>query len=188
MRSFPVRLRGQCRHGVGPAGQGRLHHLRRAESRLDHRRSAFVEGADSSLPPQRCLPRRRATSQREGRARQEAADQRRRLLDGWRHRPSPRSVRGGGKIRRNYDGRRRPRLGRARPQRPWHNRSLQRARPCRCSGRNIVEGHRRAGRIRLRIARSDRLPLSPGAPVFVFDVASAVRRGNLHRRFRRSGK
>jgi hypothetical protein len=64
LRSLPVRIRGQCGHGVGGAGQRRFHHLRCAEPRVDHRRRALVEGEDSGLPPQRCRPRRRATGQR----------------------------------------------------------------------------------------------------------------------------
>ena len=40
MRGFPVGIRGECRNGFGCAGQGRFHHLRRAEPRFDHRRRA----------------------------------------------------------------------------------------------------------------------------------------------------
>ena len=90
LRGLPVGIRGECGDGVGGAGQGRFHHLRRAEPRLDHRRRAALEGEDSGVPPQRHRARGRAASQHQGRARQEAADHRRRLLDGRRHRPAAR--------------------------------------------------------------------------------------------------
>ena len=50
-----------------------------------------------------------------------AADHRRRLLHGRRHRPPARALRPGGKVRRHHDGGRRPRLRRAGPQWPRHD-------------------------------------------------------------------
>ena len=92
--------------------------------------------------------------------------------------PLPALVRSGRKIRRHHDGRRRARFRRAGPQRPRHDRSFRHARARGYPGGNAVEGHRRAGRIRLRHARSDRFSLSPRAAVSVLDVASAVGGGD----------
>ena len=85
------------------------------------------------------------------RARQQAADHRRRFLHGWRYRPAACAVRRGGKIWRHHDGGRCACFRRAGPQRPRHHRPFQRARPRRYSGGHALEGHRRAGRLRLRI-------------------------------------
>ena len=98
--------------------------------------------------------------------------------------PLPALVRLGREIRRHHDGRRCARFRRARPQRTRHYRSLQHAWPRRHPGGNVVEGDRRAGRIRLRDPRSDRLSLSPRPAVPVFDIASAVGRRHLHRGLR----
>ena len=51
---------------------------------------------------------------------------------------------------------------------------------------HALEGDRLARRLRRRIARADRLPLSPRAAVPVLDVASAVGGGELHRGARRA--
>ena len=59
------------------------------------------------------------------------------------------------------------------------------ARAGRHSGWNFVEGDRRSRRICLRHARSDRFSLSSRASLSVFDFASAIGRGDLHRGFRR---
>src|SRR3982074_2988350 len=42
----------QCRHGFSRARQGRLHHLRPTESRLDHRRRPLVARQDPGLRAQ----------------------------------------------------------------------------------------------------------------------------------------
>ena len=62
------------------------------------------------------------------------------------------------------------------------------ARPRGHPGRNAVKGNRSARRLRLRYPRPDRFSLPPRPAVPVFDFASAVGRGYLHRRFRRSRK
>ncbi len=53
---------------------------------------------------------------------------------------------------------------------------------------HAVEGDRRARRLRRRLARADRVPVSPRAAVPVLDVASAVGRRDVHRRARRAGE
>ena len=68
---------------------------------------------------------------------QEAADHRRRVLHGRRHRPAARAVRRGGEIRRHHDGGRRARFRRAGPQRARHDRSFQR-----CTGAWIFRWER----------------------------------------------
>ena len=50
------------------------------------------------------------------------------------------------------------------------------ARPRRRPGRDAVEGDRRAGRLRRRLARADRVPLPPRAAVPVLDVPPAFGR------------
>jgi glycine C-acetyltransferase len=85
-------------------------------------------------------------------SRAQAGDHRRRFLDGWRHRPGRQAGRAGREIRRHHDGRRCARLGRAGPQRARIGRSLWNARQGGCAGGHAVEGHRRAGRLRLRHA------------------------------------
>ncbi len=62
------------------------------------------------------------------------------------------------------------------------DRSFQSARARRYPGRDVVKGHRRARRICLRNARSDRFSLPPGTAVLVFDVAPALGSRNLYRR------
>ena len=69
------------------------------------------------------------------RARPQAADHRRRLLHGWRHRPAARAGGGRRTPRRHHDGGRRAFLRRAGPQRPRHHRSFRPARPRAYSGR-----------------------------------------------------
>ena len=67
---------------------------------------------------------------------------------------------------------------------PRHGRSFRAPRPGRRSGRNAVEGDRRARRLRRGIARADRVSLSSRPAVPLLDVASAVGRGDVHRRAR----
>jgi len=52
---------------------------------------------------------------------------------------------------------------------------------------NIVEGDWRAGRLRLRNSRLDRISLPPGTAISVFDFASAVGGGKLYRGLRCAG-
>ena len=84
--------------------------------------------------------------------------------------PLPGALRSRRKIRRHHDGRRRSRLRRAGPQRPRHGRSFQCARARGYPGRNVVEGHRRARRIRLRNARPDRFLYHRARP-FLFSTS-----------------
>jgi hypothetical protein len=79
----------------------------------------------------------------------------------------------GGEIRRHHDGRRRALQRRAGTQRPRHHRPLRRARARGHPGGHAVQSHRRARRLRLRLARPHRVPLPPRAPVPVLDFASA---------------
>jgi hypothetical protein len=117
LRGLPVRLCRQRRHRLRHPRQGRLHPLRRAQPRLDHRRRAPVAGEDQGLPPQGRRPRRRVAARDPARARPQAPHHRRRLLHGRRHRPRRRVSRPGSQIRRHHDGRRRARLRCPRPQR-----------------------------------------------------------------------
>ena len=64
LRGLPVGLHRQRGHGVGDAGQGRLHRLRRAEPRQHHRRRAPVARQDQGLPPQGRRPTPKSCSTR----------------------------------------------------------------------------------------------------------------------------
>ena len=64
---LPVGLRGERGNGLGRSRQRRFHHLRRAESRFDHRRRTAVESQDPGLPPQRHRARGRTASQHQER-------------------------------------------------------------------------------------------------------------------------
>ncbi len=72
--------------------------------------------------------------------------------------PAARHLRCRRALRSGGHGRRRPRLGRAGPQRPRHDRSLRPARPRRHPGRHAVQGGRRPGRLRRRATAPARLP------------------------------
>ena len=56
---------------------------------------------------------------------------------------------------------------------------LELPRPRGHSGRHAQQGHRLDGRLRLRLARSDRFPVPPRAAIPFFHFASAVSRGHL---------
>ena len=101
--------------------------------------------------------------------------------------PLPALCDAGGEVWRDHDGGRCPCVRRARTQWPRHHRPLQRSWARGCPGGHALQGDRRAGRICLRLARSDRLPLSPRASVPVFDIASAIRSRHLHRGVRCAG-
>ena len=90
------------------------------------------------------------------------------------------------KARRHHDGGRRAFLRRAGPQRARHHRPFRPARPRAHPGGHALESHRRAGRIRLRQPRPDRVPLPPRAPVPVFDFAPAGGGGRLPGGLRRA--
>jgi len=93
--------RGERRHGIGSPGQRRFHHFRCAQSRLDHRRARGLSKAKILVFRHKDVAHAEeqlASGKR--RSRQEAADQRWRLLHGWRHRPAARPLRRCGKIRR----------------------------------------------------------------------------------------
>ena len=92
---FQSGIRSERRHGLGCSRQRRLHHLRCAQSCFDHRRCTTFESKDPGLPSQRHRARRRATGYDQERAGQEAADHRRRVLHGRRHRSATRAVRSG---------------------------------------------------------------------------------------------
>ena len=130
---------------------------------LNH--ASIIDGMRLSKAPRKVYPARRrrgaardpARGARDGPAgrRRVAADpgrDRRRVLDGWRHRATPRDRRGGRGVRCGRHGRRRPRQRRPRPERPRLGRPLRPARPRRDPGRHAVEGRRVAGRLRGRLA------------------------------------
>ena len=168
-------------------GPRRPHRLRRAEPRQHHRRLPALARQDPRLPAQG-RGRGRTNSWRTGlRPRPQAADHRRRLLHGWRYRPAARPGGGRRKARRHHDGGRRAFFRRAGAQRPRHHRPFRPARPRAHSGGHAFESHRRAGRLRVRQPRPDRVPLPPRAAVSVFDFASAGRGGGLPGRLRRAG-
>ena len=107
---------------------------------------------------------------------------RRRLLDGRRHRAAPRDRRGGRGVRGGRHGRRRPRLGRPRPERPRLGRPLRAARPGRDPGRHAVA--RRSASLGGYVAGSHGAARDPDparAAVPLLDVAPAGRRGRLPR-------
>src|SRR5437870_1995867 len=75
----------------------------------------------------------------------ETADQRRRVLDGRRHRTPTGSMRRGRAPRGHHDGRRCALVGRPRASRPRNHRSFRRARARTRAGRDALEGDRGAG-------------------------------------------
>ena len=188
LRRLPVRIRRQRRNRRRHPRPGRPHHLRRAEPRQHHRRLPAIEGQNPRLPAQG----RRGGGAHPGRARRptraQAADHRRRFLDGRRYRAAAATGRSGRKARRDHDDRRRPLLRRAGAQRARHRGSFRPARPRADPGRHSVQGYRRAGRIRLRQPRPDRVSVPPRAAVPVLHLAPAGRSGLLPGCFRRAGR
>ena len=144
---------------TGEAGPDRV---RLAQPRLDHRRDAALEGAPQGLPAQgrrgpagdparggRAWPRRRL-----GAVPADPRRDRRRVLDGRRHRAAARDRRGGRGVRQRRGlRRRRPFVGRARQGRPRQRQPLRARRPGRDPGRDAVQGRRRARRLRRRARR-----------------------------------
>ncbi len=109
-----------------------------------------------------------------------AAGDGRRVLDGRGHRAAPRARRGGRAARRDHDGRRRPRVRRARTgaRAPWITSA--------CTGGwtsrwDALEGDRRPGRVHRRAARADRVAAEPRTSVPVLDERAARGGRGLHR-------
>ena len=179
VRGVPVRIYGQCRDGRGYPGERRPDHLRRAEPRLDHRRLPAVESRDSRVQAQGHGGLRKNLRGNQGLARTKAADHRRGVQHGWRHRPAAGAVRSGGKVQLHHDGGRRARLGRAGPQRARNHRSPEMPRARGHPGGHAEQSHRGHGRLRVRLARPGRISLPPRPAVLVLHFASAFSHGDV---------
>ena len=103
--------------------------------------------------PHKDVGRRTQDSRRAARGSAQAPDHRRRLQHGWRPRAAAGAVRTRRGNRLHHDGRRRACERRVREERPRDHRSLRDARPRGHPGRHVVEGDRRARRLRGRHER-----------------------------------
>ena len=137
-----VVLRCQRRAFRDPARRARRGDLRRAESRLDHRRHPAEQGSAAPLRPRR-HGRPRARPGGHPGSPVEADRDRRRVLDGRRRRAAGVDLRPRRPLRRARDGGRQPCHRVLRPHRPRHARALWGGRPRRHHHLHPGQGPRR---------------------------------------------
>ena len=174
VRGVSIRLRRQCRHGGGDPHAGGPHHLRRAEPRQHHRRLPAVESQDPRLSAQgrgdsRQDPGRNWQAGRGASCSSPTASFRW-MATSVRCPALVEAAERHGAIMMIDDAHSSGVLG---TQRARHRRSLRPARTRAHPGGHAVESDRRAGRLRVRQPRPDRVSVSPRAAVSVFHLASA---------------